>query len=103
VSITSEELDKQIADFISNGGSIKEACDKPKKTKTFTRFEVGEFNQVVEFVKRSSTPVLMTDIAKYLDFSKSKVRSILDRAESKGILSHVICTRHKVKLWSVAE
>lgn len=103
MSITSEELDKQIADFISNGGSINEACDKPKKTKTFTRFEVGEFNQVVEFVKRSSTPVLMTDIAKYLDFSKSKVRSILDRAENKGVLSHVICPRHKVKLWSVAE
>ena len=103
MSITSEELDKQIADFISNGGSINKACDKPKKTKTFTKFEVGEFNQVVEFVKCSSTPVLMTDIARYLDFSKSKARSILDKAESKGVLSYVICPRHKVKLWSAVK
>lgn len=103
MSISSEELDKQIAKFVSNGGSINEACNKPKRNMTFIRFEVGEFNQVVEFAKRSSTPVLMTDIVKYLDFSKSKVRTILDKAESKGILSYVLCPRHKVKLWYATE
>lgn len=103
MNISSEELDKQIAEFVFNGGSINETCNKPKRNKTFTRFEVGEFNQVVEFVKRSSTPVLMTDIVKYLDFSKSKVRTILDKAESKGILSYVLCPRHKVKLWCATE
>ena len=103
MSISSEELDKQVADFIAGGGSVRTLSPKNSMMKTFARFEQGEFNQVVEFIKCSAAPVLLTEIALYFDFSKTKVKAILDSAMSKDILCFEICPRHKVKRWRMVK
>ncbi|MFW1769622.1 hypothetical protein [Acinetobacter baumannii] len=102
MSLTSEELDKQVAEFLAKGGSIQEVKEnkfsKPKRM--LCSFLQGEYDQVINFIKLSPTPVMFTDIVLYLDYPKSKVRAILACAEGKGKLKYEICPHQKVKLWS---
>lgn len=103
MSIASEELDKQVAEFLAKGGTIKTVSKQSKPRRLHSTFEQGEYNQVLDFISLSTTPVLFSDITLYMDFPKSKVRSILACAESKGKLNFKICPRHKFKLWSVVK
>lgn len=105
MSLTSEELDKQVAEFLAKGGTIQPVTEnkyaKPKRT--LCSFLQGEYDQVINFIKLSPAPVMFTDIVLYLDYPKSKVRAILACAEGKGKLKYEICPHQKVKLWSAAK
>ncbi|HAV3460554.1 TPA: hypothetical protein JIE17_003841 [Acinetobacter baumannii] len=105
MSLTSEELDKQVAEFLAKGGSIQPITEvkNPKRKRTLCSFQQGEYDQVIAFIKLSNTPVLFTDIVMYLDYPRSKVRSILACAEAKGKLKYEICPHQRVKLWSAAK
>ena len=53
--LTSEELDKQVAEFLAKGGSIQPITENkyPKRKRTLCSFQQGEYDQVIAFIKLS--------------------------------------------------